>query len=350
MIKYIGSKRALLGQVGAVVQTILPDGGRVCDLFSGSSRVGHALKKHGYRVWSNDHNAYAHTLATAYVQADRERWADKAEAVLEELRQLPPAAGWFTRTFCEEARFFHPDNGARIDAMRERIEQMGLEPELKAVVLVALMEAADRVDSTAGLQMAYMKQWAPRALKPMQLRLPDLLPAVAGGPCQATCADAVEIAPRIEADLVYLDPPYNQHSYLANYHCWESLVLWDKPETYGVARKRVDVRERKSDFNSKPRIKAALGAVIDALQAPSLVVSFNDEGYLSREDMEGLLSARAYVQVLEIPRPRYVGARIGIHNLKGERVGEVGRLRNVERLFVATEKPVDLSRILEAAK
>ncbi|WP_292051782.1 MULTISPECIES: DNA adenine methylase [unclassified Brevundimonas] len=346
MIKYIGSKRALLGQVGAVVQTILPDGGRVCDLFSGSARVGHSLKKLGYQVWSNDHNAYAHTLATAYVQVDRERWADKAETVLAELRQLPPQPGWFTRNFCEEARFFHPDNGARIDAMRERIEQMALEPELKAVVLVALMEAADRVDSTAGLQMAYMKQWAPRALKPLELRLPDLLPAVPGGPCLATHADAVEIAPKIQADLVYLDPPYNQHSYLANYHCWESLVLWDKPETYGVARKRVDVRERKSDFNSKPRIKAALASVIDSLDAPNLVISFNDEGYLTREDMEGLLARRGNVKVLEIPRPRYVGARIGIHNLKGERVGEVGRLRNVERLFISTAVSLDWDHLI----
>lgn len=342
MIKYIGSKRALLGQVTGAVRAALPNGGAVCDLFSGTARVGHALKREGYRVWSNDHNAYAHALATAYVQADRERWADQAETVLAELRAVTPQAGWFTRTFCEEARFFHPDNGARIDAMRERIEVMGLAPELKAVVLVALMEAADRVDSTAGLQMAYMKQWAPRALKPLELRLPDLLPAVAAGPCKATQGDAVEIADQVEADLVYLDPPYNQHSYLGNYHCWESLVLWDKPETYGVARKRVDVKTRKSAFNSKPGIGPALQTVIERLRAPNLIVSFNDEGYLSRDDLVQMLSARGHVQVVEIPRPRYVGARIGIHNLKGEKVGAVGRLRNVEYLFVVTDRPVEL--------
>ncbi|RZJ40685.1 MAG: DNA methyltransferase, partial [Brevundimonas sp.] len=65
MIKYIGSKRALLGQVSSTVAALLPRGGTVCDLFSGSARVGHALKGQGFRVWSNDHNAYAHTLATA---------------------------------------------------------------------------------------------------------------------------------------------------------------------------------------------------------------------------------------------------------------------------------------------
>ena len=321
----------------------LPRGGTVCDLFSGTARVGHALKKQGFRVWSNDHNAYAHTLATADVQADRERWHDKAEAVLAELRTVTPEAGWFTKTFCEDARFFHPENGARIDAVRDRIAAMGLEPELEAIALVSLMEAADRVDSTAGLQMAYMKSWASRALNPLALRMPDILPGVAAGACRATQADAVALAPEVEADLVYLDPPYNQHSYLGNYHCWESLILWDKPETYGIANKRIDVRTRKSPFNSRPGIAPALQAVIDGVKTPNLIVSFTDEGYLGRDQLVGMLSARGEVQVIEIARPRYVGARIGIHNQKGDKVGEVGRLRNVEYLFVVSERPLNLA-------
>ncbi|MEH6663898.1 MAG: DNA adenine methylase [Brevundimonas sp.] len=342
MIKYIGSKRALLADIVRTVRGLLPNGGAVCDLFSGTARVGHALKGAGFTVHANDLNAYAHALATCYVQADRERWADKAATVIAELSALPGEPGWFTRACCEDARFFHPRNGARIDAMRERIETMGLEPELKAIALVSLMEAADRVDSTAGLQMAYMKQWAPRALKDIALRLPALQPAVSA-PCRATRADALEMAGQVQADLVYLDPPYNQHSYLANYHVWESLVLWDKPETYGVANKRVDVKTRKSPFNSRPGIREAMRTVIERLDAPNLIVSFNDEGYLSRDDLVALLSGRGHVQVIEIARPRYVGARIGIHNPKGEKVGAVGRLRNVEYLFVATEQPVTLA-------
>ena len=31
-------------------------------------------------------------------------------------------------------------------------------------------------------------------------------------------------------DLVYLDPPYNQHRYATNYHVWETLVRWDAPD------------------------------------------------------------------------------------------------------------------------
>jgi adenine-specific DNA-methyltransferase len=339
VIKYLGSKRALLDRIVQAVGGRLPEGGRICDLFSGSARVGHALKREGFEVHSNDHNAYAHVLATTYVQADRDRWLGPAGRVLAELAEVKPEPGWFTRTFCEDARFFHPDNGARVDAMRVRIEEMALEPELEAVALVSLMEAADRVDSTAGVHMAYMKRWAPRALKPLELRMPDLLP----GAGRATCLDAVEAAAEVEADLVYLDPPYNQHSYLANYHCWESLVRWDKPEVYGVANKRIDVKARKSAFNSRPGIGPALATVVERLRAPNLIVSFNDEGYLSRADLTEMLSAKGHVQVVEIDRPRYVGARIGIHDPSGKKVGTVGRLRNVEHLFVVTDRRIDLA-------
>lgn len=343
MIKYLGSKRALLDPITASVRALLPNGGHVCDLFSGTARVGHALKGQCFRVWSNDHNAYAATLAAAYVQADRDRWAEPAGRLLAELSTVASRAGWFTQRFCEDARYFTPENGARIDAIRDRIEVLDLEPELKAIALVSLMEAADRVDSTAGVQMAYMKTWAARALKSLDLRMPALQPAVAAGRCRATQADALEIAAAFDGDLVYLDPPYNQHSYLGNYHVWESLVLWDKPETYGVANKRVDVRTRKSAFNSRPGIGPALQAVIEAIRAPHLIVSFNDEGYLTKDQLVAMLSVRGPVQVIEIPRPRYVGARIGIHNHRGEKVGSVGRLRNVEYLFVVSDRAAALA-------
>jgi adenine-specific DNA-methyltransferase len=336
MIKYIGSKRALLGQILAAVQAAAPAGARVLDLFSGTARVGHALKAAGYRVIANDHNAYAHTLATCYVQADATRWAAPAEALIAELNALPPAEpGWFTATYCEQARYFHPRNGTRIEAMRNRIAALACPPELEAILLTALLEAADRVDSTAGLQMAYMKAWAPRALNPVALRLPKLLP----GPGEARCQDA-EQAAATACDLAYLDPPYNQHSYLRNYHVWETLVRWDAPETYGIARKRADCRSRRSAFNSRPGIGPALARTIAALEAPAVLVSFNDEGYLPRPALEAMLAHKRHLQVLSIPYGRYVGAKIGIHNPKGEKVGTPGRLTNLEYLFLASDQPL----------
>jgi adenine-specific DNA-methyltransferase len=115
---------------------------------------------------------------------------------------------------------------------------------------------------------------------------------------------------------------------------WESLVRWDKPPVYGTACKRVDCRTRKSDFNSKRRFVDAMEAVIRGVRARVLVVSFNDEGYLGRAEMERLLSSRGTVTVLTQDYKRYVGAQIGIFNPSGQKVGQVSHLRNKEYLYV----------------
>ncbi len=317
----------------------LGDVASVIDLFSGTSRVGHALKRAGYQVFANDHNAYAATLATCYVQTDLEDVAKDAQNLVNEFNAMPGCAGYFTETFCVKSRFFQPRNGERIDAIREAIETKNLGDELKAVMLVSLMEAADRVDSTTGVQMAYLKSWAPRANNDLALRVPDVLPRAVAGKGRAVCLDAIEAASLLEADVAYIDPPYNQHSYLGNYHIWESLVRWDKPPVYGVACKREDCRERRSEFNSKPACVDSLRRLFAAVRAKALVVSFNNEGYVQRDEMESMLASlwggRSSVKTIEVDYKRYVGAQIGIYNPGGEKVGKVSHLRNTEYVYVA---------------
>jgi len=329
MIKYIGSKRKLVPHIVKLFEA-LPGVRTVLDLFSGTSRVGYALKERGYQVTANDHNSYAFHLATCYVQADRARWQAPAATLIAELNRLPGQAGYFTETFCEASRYFQPQNGARVDAIRESIAERGLEPELESILLTSLMEAADRVDSTVGVQMAYLKKWAPRAFNDLNLRLPELLP----GPGRALQQDALACAGFGRFDAVYIDPPYNQHKYRNNYHVWESLVRWDKPDVYGVACKRVDCREYESPFNSKRQIRDALAGVLAAADARFVVVSFNNEGYLHEEDLRTLLADSGSVSVLSVDHPRYVGAQIGIYNPSGVKTGTVSHLRNRELLFV----------------
>jgi adenine-specific DNA-methyltransferase len=330
VIKYIGSKRLLVPRIVEVVRR-LPGVRSVLDLFSGTSRVGHALKAAGFQVTANDHTAYAHALAQCYVASDRAQVAHKAERLLAELAHVPGRAGYFTKTFCEDARYLQPHNGARVDAIRERIAELALEPSLEAVVLVSLMEAADRVDSTCGLQMAYLKQWSARSHNELSLRLPALLE----GAGSAWALDAHVAATRAPFDLVYLDPPYNQHRYLGNYHVWESLVRWDKPAVYGTAMKRVDCKEYKSAFNSKRQIRGALETLLSTIDARYVLVSFNNEGYLSFAELSELLATRGEVASAEVDYKRYVGAQIGIYNPSGEKVGRVSHLRNREYLFLA---------------
>lgn len=333
MIKYIGSKRVLVPTIKKVVGSI-PEARSVVDFFSGTSRVGMALKESGYQVHANDYMTYAHTLALAYIQANREDVEAECRELIGHLNSLPGEPGYFTETFCLKSRFFQPKNGERVDAIREEIGRLSVSEEVRAVLLVSLMEAADRVDSTTGVQMAYVKKWAQRAYNDLELRVPELYPAVDVGPCTASQLEAQDAARSLSADLAYIDPPYNQHSYLGNYHIWESLVLWDKPEVYGIACKRVDCKTRKSDFNSKRRFRDALATFIENVRTQFLVISFNNEGYIDRNDMEEILSQRGDVFVVERDHKRYVGAQIGIYNPSGAKVGTVGHLRNKEFLYV----------------
>jgi adenine-specific DNA-methyltransferase len=64
------------------------------------------------------------------------------------------------------------------------------------------------------------------------------------------------------------------------------------------------------------------------------VVSFSDEGFVSRDWLEARLAERGAVATIERAYKRYVGAQIGIYSPHGERVGEVSHVRNREYIFV----------------
>jgi len=335
VIKYLGSKRTLVPVLGEIA---VRSGARTAvDLFTGTTRVAQELKRRGLVVTATDVATYSEVLSDCYIATDAAAVdLDALDDELARLDGLPGEPGYFTRTFCEEARFFQPKNGARVDAIRNALETEHRGSPLFPVLLTSLMLAADRVDSTTGLQMAYLKEWAPRAHQDLVLRRPDLLP----GPGATVTGDAMETVDRLEpVDLMYLDPPYNQHRYFTNYHIWETLVRWDEPAAYGVARKRVDSREEstRSVFNRKRAMPAALADLIGRARAEVLVVSYNDESWVTAEQLTRMLRDAGHeeVRMLAFDSKRYVGAQIGIFNPSGEKVGRIARLRNVEYVFVA---------------
>ena len=127
------------------------------------------------------------------LRRDRRRDAvdrDALDAALADLAARPGVDGYVTETFCVQSRFFQPFNGRRIDAIRDAIESDYATSPLYPVLLTSLIEAADRVDSTTGVQMAYVKEWAPRSFRPLELRVPELL----AGPGVAVRGDACELA------------------------------------------------------------------------------------------------------------------------------------------------------------
>ena len=215
--------------------------------------------------------------------------------------------------------------------MRDAIDSEYAGSPLYPLLLTSLIEAADRVDSTTGVQMAYVKQWAPRSAKPLELRVPELL----DGPGRAIQGDAVELTSSHRPastglghfDLAYLDPPYNQHRYFTNYHVWETLVAWDAPEAYGVARKRLDsarpIHTLRLQLQAHHARGTGLGGALGRLRPARVLLQ---QRVVARHWTSSKRSASrrprgSAVATLAFDSARYVGARIGIFDPSGRKVG-----------------------------
>ncbi len=333
MIKYLGSKRRLVPVLEAVAAS--SGAHRALDLFTGTTRVAQAFKRLGMEVTAVDLARYAEVFARCYVETDATVLPQGELArALAYLNALPGSAGYVTDTFCRRARFFQPFNGERIDAIRDAIQSRYAGTPLEPVLLTSLIEAADRVDSTVGLQMAFVKQWAQRSYKRLELTAPHLLP----GTGRALRGDARALVGTLGSfDVAYLDPPYNQHRYFTNYHVWETLVAWDSPAHYGVACKRLDARDpaTRSDFNSKRTMPSALADTVSSVDCGLLLLSYNDESWVTVDELERMCSHHREIVTLSFESARYVGARIGIHDPSGAKVGTVSHLYNREYLVVA---------------
>ena len=355
MIKYLGSKKKLLPQVEAAFRSCVDPNDCseppvVADLFSGAGNVAVRAKACGYRVYANDMQMYATTIASAYLRSSRgAAWdCDFLIELMQEAAEKGDCSGeepYFVKAFCGPgdrlpAKFFQNKNGWKAHYMREVLRYSGtpMTDGQKALGLTMLMEALDRVDNTTGVQMAYLKKWCRRAQNDLALRSLRIPDGPVGEAFNGRAEDFFEkwgskLRP---VDIAYLDPPYNQHNYRGNYHIWETLVRWDNPERYGKANKRVDVKDahRKSDFNSKRKAIVAMEKLVASIRARFIVASFSNEGFIPRQEMIRILSTRGEVSVQGHGHGRYIGHAIGGHNDKGERVSKATHSRNVEHLYI----------------
>ena len=85
----------------------------------------------------------------------------------------------------------------------------------------------------------------------------------------------------------------------------------------------------------------ALASVVGAVDCDLLVLSYNDESWLSVEELEAMCAGpdragrRRHVATLAFDSARYLGARIGIFDPAGRKVGRVSHLSNRELLVIA---------------
>ena len=134
----------------------------------------------------------------------------------------------------------------------------------------------------------------------------------------ATRQDAGELVHSLSSilgrrpDIVYLDPPYNQHPYGSNYHILNTLVLWDKPElpekiTPGTkAAIRKDWRsERRSAYNHHNRAVSEFEELVSDIDSRFILTSYSTEGNIPVEEVLRILGSRGSVQVVRQEYARY---------------------------------------------
>lgn len=112
-------------------------------------------------------------------------------------------------------------------------------------------------------------------------------------------------------------------------------MAYDRPPVYGKAKKRLEVRERKSPFTLKAQAEEALRRLLAPLEGKAFLLSYSDEGLVPISRLWEMVASTGYALAVATPHRRYVGAKVGIHNPRGERVGRPGRAWNTEYLFLS---------------
>lgn len=334
-IKYTGSKREILP---ALLELIKPLNVKtVLDGFSGTTRVSQALKQAGYTVYANDIADWSKVFGECYLL--NRKPASYYLPIIECLNKLPGKYGWFSENYGGEPnggsamqkdgrkRIWQLHNTKKLDAIREEIDKIAKDDIEKSVLLTSLIIAMDKVDSSVGHQVSYLRKWAPRAYNTMKMEVPRLI--IDDKHHQVYQKDIFDLANDIEVDLAYYDPPYGSSNelmppsrvrYASYYHIWKTICLNDKPKLVGVANRREDVgdtvsgsifEEFRKNNEGQYMVIEAIERLIKNTPAKYVVLSYNNNGRATLQAIKEILkNLKKKVSIIEMDYKKNVMATI----------------------------------------
>lgn len=310
-MKYIGNKTKVLSFIEDSLKKSKVEykNKKVIDLFAGTGSVSNWFLKEGCNVISCDNMTYSiaeqyrinyFTEKPSFKELSNIVGSEKVEDVLYYLNSLEGKEGYYYNNYApsgsEKRQYFSDSNAKKIDAIREKIEDWKtILPFEKYMYLNGiLMCSSDRVSNTSGTYGAYLKIWRSMALKELLLEVPEV---TSKGNNIIIQDDVVNCVKKYKnADIIYLDPPYNGRQYASNFHVLENIVVFDKQQLNGKTGLR-EYEDLKSKFCMKSKVKDELDRLISNCDCKYIVMSYSTEGLLSEEEIKEVLSKRGKVTV-----------------------------------------------------
>jgi len=323
-MRYYGNKTKLLDFISDTASSFdLSDDKSFFDMFTGTTSVAKHFKQLGYRVIANDWLFFSYVLASTNIEINSQPSfsnliknlnLDDSHGVIDYLNNIEPQIDFITKNYTpfesNTRQYFSIENGQKIDAARIKINEWlihNLISNLEACYLISsLIYAVNKVSNVSGTYGSFLKQWDKRAFKNLTLESPTII--LSNQANIALNCDVNEVIDKYDVDILYLDPPYNSRQYASNYFLLELIAEgWfgeSLPDIYGYTGMR-PYNHQKSSFSKKREAYEALKKLINKAKARYIMLSYNNEGIISPDDILEILSSRGDVQIHSFDHKRY---------------------------------------------
>ena len=321
--RYIGSKNSLLSNIEKVIKKYYKNYDFVlADVFAGTGVVGNYFANKGSKVIVND-LLFSNYVAYNTWLSDDKYDINKIEKIIKEYNSLKPTDlkdNYFSEKFGN--KYFHVNDAKIIGYIRDDIEEKRKEITEREfyILLTSLMYETDKIANTCGHFESFLNK-EPKE-RGVQLRVPDIEDLKQKN--EIFCKDANQLVREIEADVFYIDPPYNARQYVNFYHVLENLALWQKPEELEGNSMKFKRNHLKSDY-SKAKASVVFEDLINNIKGKLIVVSYNNtydaksgasNNKISEKQIEDILTKKGILNKIEIDYKFFNAGKTDLKNHK----------------------------------
>lgn len=333
IITYLGNKRKLLDHIAFEVDRILQEMGVekaiICDLFSGSGVVARKLKQYSSRLYVNDLEKYSYIINDCYLTNRCDFNEDFYQDCLSKILSYPDVEGVITQNYAPqndndikdgERVFYTHRNAVRIDTIREAIDVYVPNSYKKYFLAPLLYEASVHVN-TSGVFKGFYKSKennigkfggdGENALERICGEIKLSKPVFSNYDTLVTLLneDANDVVKHLKGlDITYIDPPYNQHPYGSNYFMLNTIIENKLGNNISKVSGIPD-DWNKSLYNKKNDVLSVFNELISNLDSKYVIVSYNNEGFMSKDNIIEILSRYGSLVVKDIDYITFRGSR-----------------------------------------